>query len=537
MKNLLGIIILMLMVVFTSSCSEDFLEQTPSDRPSEDVLFASLEGAKIHLIGIYSLQNYYYGEGTRGIIAPDVMGDDALVVSSRNYSRYIFFYNYSFSTTNSRPWNFWRYSYRTISNCNLFLEQITDIEGDETVKKDLMAQAYALRAFAYFNLVRWFGETAYTDDPGGRGVIINNTVNSLDGYNIPRSTVGEVYAQIIADLTEAEKGAVGADYKGFIDASGVAAIQARVYLTMGDWANASKYAKKAYAGFSLIDEATYLSGFSDVSSEDIWSQKFDDSDTNIYLSIPSFTYTSDDITYDEDWKGPDGEPDGVIDIYDVYIGKRGADFVFGYNSIRITRALIDLFEDTDFRKKMFPINLDPAGNPIMLDADNGIISHAQYTTADGHLTTKWKSRTDLGTGDFSRIRASEMYLIEAEAEARLGNDGPAQDALLEIQQRADATVTEVTETGQALIDKVLLERRKELFLEGHRFFDLKRLDMDLDRTGSASDHWSDFTDIGLADPNIVPKNSLSQRFCLPIPQDEIDSNEALTDQDQNNAFK
>jgi hypothetical protein len=143
----------------------------------------------------------------------------------------------------------------------------------------------------------------------------------------------------------------------------------------------------------------------------------------------------------------------------------------------------------------------------------------------------------LGTGDFSRIRASEMYLIEAEAEARLGNDGPAQDALLEIQQRADATVTEVTETGQALIDKVLLERRKELFLEGHRFFDLKSLDMDLDRSGSASDHWSDFTDIGLADPNIVPKNSLSQRFCLPIPQDEIDSNEALTDQDQNNAFK
>lgn len=519
------------MIIFMSSCSEDFLEQTPSDRPSEEVLFSSLDGAKIHLIGIYSLQNYYYGEGTRGIIAPDVMGEDAMVVSSRNYSRYINFYNFNFSTTDSRPYNFWRYSYRTISNCNLFLEQIDLIEGDEALKNDYKAQAYALRAFSYFNLVRWFGETAYTDDPNGRGIIINNTVNALDGYNIERSSVKAAYDQIVADLSEAEKTAQpNPSYKGFIDASAVAAIQARVYLTMGDWSNASKYAKKAYAGFTLIDESTYLSGFNNVSSEDIWSQKFDDSDVNTYLSIPSFTYTSSDITYG------DTNEDGVVDIKDVYIGKRGAEFVFGYNSIRVSRVLIDLFEDTDFRKKMFPLNLDPDGNTILeLDGTN---SHARYTTSDGHLNTKWQSRTDLGTGDYSRIRASEMYLIEAEAEARLNNDDAAQAALLKIQQRADASVTAVTETGDALIDAILLERRKELFLEGHRFFDIKRLDIDLDRTASASDHWSDFTQIDEPSANVIRKNSVSKRFCLPIPQDEIDANEALTTQnDQNEVYK
>lgn len=534
MKRLLTNIFIGAIVLLIPSCSEDFLEQSPSDRPSESVLFSTLEGAQTHLIGIYSLQNYYYGEGTRGIIAPEVMGDDALVISSSNYNRYINFYNYSFATTSAVVWNFWRYSYRTISNCNLFIEQIEDIEGNESEKNDLKSQAYALRAFSYFNLVRWFGETAYTVEPDGRGVIINNTVNSLDGYDLPRSTVGEVYDQIVADLAAAEEGALPNDsYKGYIDSRAVAALQARVYLTMGDWANASKYAQKAYEGFILIDESKYLSGFCDVSSEDIWSQKFSDSDTNVYLSIPSFTYTCSNITYG------DTNGDGVIDINDVSVGNGldEADFVLGYNSIRITRALIALFRDTDFRKKMFPISVDPDGNPIMEDADNEIKSYAQYTTSDGYLTTKWQSRTDLGTGDFSRIRASEMYLIEAEAEARLGNESEAQAALLIIQQRADATVSSITLTGDELLEEILNERRRELFLEGHRFFDLKRLDLDLDRTESASDHWSNFTQIGEPSSDIIRKNSESKRFCLPIPQDEIDANQALSDQDQNDVFK
>ena len=530
MKRYINKLLLLFLVVSAASCSNDFLEQQPSDRPTEDVLFNSVEGAKIHLNGLYSLQNYYYGEGTRGILIPAVMGDDALVISSNNYTRYVNEYRYNYTVESSRAYNLYYYSYRTISNANLFLSQIDGIEGNETEKNDLKAQALSLRAFAYFSLVRWFGETAYTDDPNGRGVPINTTVNSLDGYNIPRSTVGEVYEQIVSDLTLAEQLSQPADYKGYIDASAVAAIQARVYLTMGDWQNASKYAKKAYAGFSLIDEQTYLSGFNSTNSEVIWEQRFVDNDTNIFLSIPSFTYTSGDITYG------DNNGDGVVDGNDVNAGTPGAEFVFGYNSLRVTEYFIELFEDTDFRKKMFPVNLDPDGNRI------GDVSpdktYAQYGAADGYLTTKYKSVSSLGTGDFPRIRASEMYLIEAEAEANLGNTAAAQSALLTIKQRADNTVASVTLTGQDLLDEIYLERRKELFFEGHRFFDIKRLDQDLDRTPSDKDHWSDFTNNDISnDPNIIPRNSVSKRFCLPIPQDEINANEALTDEDQNEVYK
>lgn len=530
MKNILKSFIALCLLANLSACSDEFLEQTPSDRPSEEVLFNSLEGAEIHLTGIYSIQNYYYGEGTRGILAPDIMGDDATVISSNNYSRYIGFYRYNLSVSSSRPYNFYRYSYRTIANCNLFLSQIDGIDGDEAKKNDLKAQVLTLRAFSYFNLVRWFGETAFTQDPNGRGVPINTTVNGLDGYNIPRSTVGEVYAQIVADLTAAEAGAVEASYKGFIDAKAVAAIQARVYLTMGDWTNASKYAKKAYAGFTLMNEEAYLSGFNETSTEAIWEQRFVDSDVNTFLSLPSFTYTCGDITY------KDNDEDGDVDFDDVNQKTRGDVFVFGYNSLRVTRSLIDLYSNSDFRKKMFPRSLDTDGNVIL--NKEGQIAYAQYHTTDGYLTTKYNSANPsaLGTGDFPRIRATEMYLIEAEAEANLGNAAAAQTALLVVQQRADASVVAVTETGSALLDKIYLERRKELFFEGHRFFDLKRLDLDLDR-GISTDHWSDFTTINEPTSDVIRKNSVSKKFCLPIPQDEIDANEALTEADQNEAYK
>lgn len=531
MKNILKSFIALSLLVNLSACSDDFLEQTPSDRPSEEVLFNSLAGAEIHLTGIYSIQNYYYGEGTRGILAPDLMGDDATVISSNNYSRYLGFYRYNLSVTSSRPYNFYRYSYRTIANCNLFLTQIDGIEGDEAKKNDLKAQALTLRAFSYFNVVRWFGETAYAQDPNGRGVPINTTVNGLGGYNIGRSTVGEVYAQIVADLTAAEAGAVDASYKGFIDAKTVAAIQARVYLSMGEWAKASQYAKKAYNGFTLMNEEAYLSGFNATTSEVIWEQRFVDSDVNTFLSLPSFTYTSGDITY------IDADEDGDVDFDDINQKTRGADFTFGYNSLRVTRNLIDQFADTDLRKKMFPRSIDADGNVIM--NGDGEVAYAQYHTTDGYLTTKYSSanKSALGTGDFPRIRASEMYLIEAEAEANLGNNAPAQAALLVIQQRADATVTTVAETGAALLDKIYLERRKELFFEGHRFFDLKRLDLDLDRSVASADHWSDFTTIKEPTANVLRKNSVTKKFCLPIPQDEIDANEALTVEDQNDAYK
>ncbi len=519
------------LILIISSCSEEFIEQSPSDQPNTETLFSTVEGAETNLVAIYSMMNYYYGLGMRNILMPEAMGDDVVIATANAYSRFYEQYRFAYTSTSSIPYNLYRYSYRVIANANLFLSQIDDIEGDQDTIDDMKGQAYAARAYAYFCLVRWFGETAYTQDSSGRGVpLALEYVDELDSYNLPRNTVEEVYDQIVLDLEAAESTVVSSDYKGYIDASAVAALQAQVYLNMGEWALASTYAKKAYASFSLLDEDGYLAGFSETNSETIWEQRYVDSDTDVYLSRGSFQYVCEDITI------TDNNEDGVVNLDDYNTTTTGEDFVFGYNSFRVTQVFIDLFEETDFRKKMFPKNLFSDGTEF--GAVYPEYTYAQYSGVKGYLANKFRHESDvLGQGDTPRIRASEMYLIEAEAEANLSNYSAAQAALLVIKQRADSSVLSVTETGQDLLDEIYLERRKELFYEGHRFFDLKRLDLDLDRTASADDQWSDFTDIGQSDAYILPKNSTSKYFCLPIPQDEIDANTALTDEDQNDVYK
>ncbi|MNT63902.1 SusD family protein [compost metagenome] len=111
-----------------------------------------------------------------------------------------------------------------------------------------------------------------------------------------------------------------------------------------------------------------------------------------------------------------------------------------------------------------------------------------------------------------------MYLIEAEAEARLNNEPAAKQALLAIQQRAGVATVVSTNTGNALIEEILLERNKELYGEGHKFFDLLRTKKGVDRTGSTV-HWK-----------IVNFPSGDNRLVSPIPQLELDANPVLKPQ-------
>src|SRR5690606_20329474 len=112
----------------------------------------------------------------------------------------------------------------------------------------------------------------------------------------------------------------------------------------------------------------------------------------------------------------------------------------------------------------------------------------------GSLSVPYQSRKftaaapGLSLGDVVYMRSAEMYLIEAEARARLGQDGLAAQALLTLNSARDDAYTLSTNTGQALIDEILLYRRLELWGEGFRFLDLKRLNQPLDRLEGISNH-------------------------------------------------
>ena len=115
----------------------------------------------------------------------------------------------------------------------------------------------------------------------------------------------------------------------------------------------------------------------------------------------------------------------------------------------------------------------------------------------------------------------------AEAQAELGQDAEARANLLKVMHRADATasIPADAQSGDALVELVLLERRKESLGEGFRWNDIKRRSLPFSRTG---DHWSKW-DFTVDDVDYY-------RLTFPIPQYEIDANEVLSEADQNPGY-
>jgi hypothetical protein len=124
------------------------------------------------------------------------------------------------------------------------------------------------------------------------------------------------------------------------------------------------------------------------------------------------------------------------------------------------------------------------------------------------------SRPD-GVVNFKSFRVAEMYLIRAEANARLNNDAAALQDLNALREARIAGYTPEVLSGSALIDAIGVERRKELVGEGHRFFDLKRTTRTVQRS-SCSDYCT------------LPPSS--RAWTWPIPQPEIDANPSILPQ-------
>lgn len=464
-----AIVALLVATLALSSCKKEFLEVTPSDAISNTEAFTSPEKVAAAMTGLYDLiSNSGYTNNI--ILNMDVKGEDVLVNSVNNYNRFIGGYQYIETVNSTELSVHWQYSYKIITNCNQLIENIPAAPIDEALKTKNTAEARALRAMAHFNLVREFGAKPYTVDPNALGVPVVEA--SIGPNDVPpaRNTVAEVYTSIIGDLVSAEANfpEVSGNSQYRINKNVIQGFLARVYLTMGDYANASKYAKLARTGYTLSSASALLAGFSDPTSEWMWSLNTRSDDNNGFLQVQSF--------------------------YDPYDD--------GYSSFRASKEFFDTFAATDIRKNQFRV---PDSRGEDLTTGNYIISSNRYFISKFIFRGAWDN-------DQLMMRASEMVLIEAEAEARLGNEVAAKAALLLIQQRAIPTSILSLNTGTALIQEILLERRKELFGEGHRYYDILRTKQTLDRSASVS-AWSKLV-IASGD----------KRFALPIPQAELDTN-------------
>ncbi|WP_212005327.1 RagB/SusD family nutrient uptake outer membrane protein [Chitinophaga sp. HK235] len=457
-----------------SSCKKSYLDTLPARSIESNESFTSPSRVNAAMIGLYDLmqQNQFTNHI---MLTTDVKGGDLLVVSSGNYNRFVTEYQFTEIAnggTGALSFVFWKRAFEMISNCNQAISKLPTSPVADDVKNDYMAEARVLRAWANHQLVRLYAQP-YAVNPDGIGIPKVDKPLKKDDPTPARSSVKDIYAFMLEDLKFAEQNLSAKRSNSYrITINAVYALQARLYLDMGKWTEASSYAKKARAGFSLEPGATLLKGFVDKTPEWIWGLNYRTDDNTGFLMLASFQ-----------------EP-----------------YNLGYSTFRASKSFLTLFGDDDIRKKQFFVN--EAKVKSGKAEDEALQRDKIMFSRDGYLMNKFYFRKTLDL-DLPLIRSAEMYLIEAEAEAELNNTDAAQTALFEVQRRAIPTAVKSINTGDVLKTEIVNERRKELYGEGFRFFDILRRKETLVR--AAADHWKPLTQ--------EPGNN---RNVLPIPQRELD---------------
>jgi hypothetical protein len=477
-----------------SSCGDDFLEVTPSDQYPAESLFTSIEDAQRVLTGAYDwFTNAWYAHYTNQYIffMPDVMGDDAMVTSTSNYGRFVAAYQYSITPSSTYSVDPWIGCYSMIDNCNAILNNIESLP--ESKERDRVeGEALALRTYAYHYLIRTYAK-AYCQGESNPGVILRLTT-PVEGLpeDLPRTTVGECYKQMTADIERACTLLAGnsASSKCYITEQSAHGIAARIYLDMNDYSKGVSHANSALSGVKLMGTDEYKYNFCENNSETLWYFTCTSTDKQSFLSLPAFWWFCDD---------------------------NGTYIKSGYSSLGVTKNLINLFDDADVRKTLFvKVNGEYYNrNGAYMTTK---ICHRRNNDSDG---TANSGTVNFAEGDFNMLRGSEMYLIIAELAADNNKESEARTALNAVRKARGLE----DYTGNDLVNEIQNERRRELFAEGHRFFDLKRRNLPMDRS-QVAENWSGISVLPAGD------NLLT----LPIPQDEIDANDLVTEKDQNPGY-
>ncbi|NPA08277.1 MAG: RagB/SusD family nutrient uptake outer membrane protein [Chlorobi bacterium] len=495
MKKYIINFVLAIGLASVSSCSGDFLDTVPTDSVDETSAVSTADNLMTIINGmhrdLYYRQNSNQGQnGQAGImIMMDALGED-LVFPSTGNGWYISTVRWQDQINENGANDFYPYQfyYALIRNANTVINAGDNATGDVAIKNKAIAEAYAYRAFCHYMLVQLYG-IRYTNGSTNNqpGVPIRT---SLDTAPKGRNTVEEVYAQVNADLDKSISlltTYTGRAAKSHFDLNVVRGLKARVALTQGNYQLAADNAKLARTGYSLMSNATYLSGFNTVSNgEWMWGS---------YI---------------------------VADQTD-YFGNYGAYMSRNYNSTNIRTApkainklLFQKFPATDVRTK----NFDPTGQHTALGLPSNFAKFA-YTSQKFLAVSTSDSRCDVPL-----MRAAEMYLIEAEALARIpGKEADSRVVFNQFMLNRNPSYVASSNTGSAYINEILDSRRIELWGEGFRFLDLKRLNLPLDRGTSATTNHS-----ATVVNNVYSVPVGDKRWQYLIPKAEIDASNGLVEQ-------
>ena len=522
-----------LLLVFTG-CRDYLTEIEPGTTLLND-FFTSTAAAKQNVTGCYvplmwEYNNTYLSEWFIG----DIVSDDALKGggSTSDMADAYDMENWRTTSQNTLLLDFYRAQYQGIARCNLAIKYISQMEiGTDsiftpTMKNNLLGEAHYLRAYYYFRLVRVFAGVPITTE------VIDNS----DNWGVPRASTEQVYNLILEDLTKANymlpvRSAMKAEDLGRATKGAAQAMLLKVNLYM-----ASPYWNKQLTQ----DAATYYAAAKQWGDSIIASGEYSlcpNYEDNFTLAGENGPESIFEIQYMEVPWGDYGEGFGFTagSFTQILTRSRSSLIGGGWGFNHPTQNLYDEFEAGDIRRDVAILNpadslIETPSVEIYLGSRYLNNKYGMYRDpADqGGGFGKWSLHATRGPLNNRQIRYADVLLMYAEACLGAGDEASARAYINKVRQRVG--LADVATADNATLRH---ERRVELAMEGHRWFDLVRWEgvagnglkahMDAYKateTQEAQSHIQEF---------VAGKHEI-----FPIPQEEIQLNP--TEMKQNNGY-
>lgn len=482
MKRILTIIA----IAFALNGCTSFLNVETLGKSTIEGFFEDIDGMKAAGLGLHRYLLEFYDDNY--IRAGELQGDNVNLIrvnADISVQKLFDFNTLAEDNTSGYSYSLWKKAYELCTNANNMIyyggELLDKFPQYKDVIDENVGYAYFVRALAIFDLCNVFAQPYdFTSDASHPGVVAIDYIPGFDD-EISRNTVKECYDLIISDLNKSLECFGSDELKDPTYISGLAckALLAKVYLYMKDYKKASEYAKAVMDKVPLASRSVYVNMF----------RKAQDNPGEAILRM---------------------------NAYDSGTGMRSLCNPISSQKMTPSPEFVSKFDNGDIRKELFTFVAEKEDG----DEYEGKVydAVAKYLPIKSGVTTEENRRCDPFI-----LRASEMYLIHAEAECLGGgNLEAAADDIKALRARAlglKASDIRIAYTGKDDLDRIIQEERsKELCFEGNRFFDLKRRGEDIVRSASST-----------STTKLVKYPSYL--YALPICQLEMEANDYMIQND------
>jgi SusD family. len=511
------IVFLTLATVGLSACDDDFLDQSPDDKITGENFWKTKQDAEMALTACYPYLD------SPSLIFDDCMADNGY--SQFSWDGFQEFGNGTQDANSSHSTGTWDNSYGGIRRCNDFLDNIGNVDVEESLKERMKAESRFLRAYLYFKLSNFFGDVPLITEPQTVGEILPRT---------PKADVVNFIVNELNDCVAILPSSYDSSETGRITKWAALSLKARVQLYNKQYEEAAVAAKDVIdnGGFSLYPNYGDLFGYdAENSSESILAHQYikDKHSYWQYLlhaspSAGGWSSVSPLIDLVDAYECVDGKTIATSPLYDAENPYENRDPRLAYTVI---------LPGSEFNGQVIDTHPE-SSSPNATGKNNA--TRTGFNLRKHILPEDAAKGWDCGA-DFMLIRLAEVKLIYAEAMIERNLiDATVLQQINDIRERAYNNTSipypQVTTMDQSELRKIVRnERRVELAFEGFRYDDIRRWEIAEDVRKGPSYGMRYVKLSGDKDQVLVEGNRFfdpNRDYLWPIPTKELELNEKLT---------